>query len=322
MANVRTWIDKSGTFKVEAEYLGLNNGKVQLHKLNGKVIDVALDKLSVADVQFVESMTGQQLLPSDEVSPPPLPQRNEVPPTLPSRPSESEVLQPPPLPQRDEAPPLPQRTSDDIPPPPPLPQRSTDSAVPPPMPQRPAMADVPPPMPQRPAMADVPPPMPQRPAMANAPPPMPQRPTIANEAPKLPKRPSMGSEIGSNSSRRTSNNAPPQLPTRPKEATLPPKPISNSNTKEKNPYVWNGFNWKLFFTRVGIDEYSAKHYAERFVKEKFDEELILDADHDLLKKMGLREGDIIRVKKATQQDRDNAKVFIYIIIYYYILYCF
>jgi len=301
-SNVRTWIDKSGNYKVEAEYLGLNDGKVQLRKLSGKVVDVALDKLSVDDIKFIESLTGQKLLP-EEASPipPPLPQREEVPPTLPSRPVESVV--PPPLPEREDVPPppLPQRPADDVPQPPPMPARPAESSIPPPpLPQRPNDTAVPPPMPQRPAIADVPPPMPQRPAIADAPPPMPQRPVIANEIPKLPNRPAMGSEAN--------GNAPPQLPTRPMEATRPPQPKSNNTNKEKDPYVWNGFNWKLFFTRIGIDEHSAKHYAERFVKEKFDEELILDADHDILKKMGLREGDIIRVKKATIQDRENAKV--------------
>ncbi|KAM9887251.1 hypothetical protein OXX79_013788, partial [Metschnikowia pulcherrima] len=32
---VRTWIDSSGTFKVEAEFLGCVEGKVHLHKTNG-----------------------------------------------------------------------------------------------------------------------------------------------------------------------------------------------------------------------------------------------------------------------------------------------
>jgi len=199
MDNVRTWIDKSGTFKVEAEYLGLNNGKVQLFKLNGKIIDVALDKLSTEDVQYVESITGQQLLPE------------EAPPPLPSRDNEA----PPPLPQRDEAVP------------PPIPNRPVESVTPPPIPQRPSESDVPPVIPQRPASADIPPIIPQRPAMANEPPKLPKRPSVGSE----------GDRNGRTTpgSRRTSGDNPPQLPTRPMEATRPPK--LKSAARDENRYI-------------------------------------------------------------------------------------
>ena len=33
MARVRTWTDRSGTFKVEAEFIGLREGKIHLHKV-------------------------------------------------------------------------------------------------------------------------------------------------------------------------------------------------------------------------------------------------------------------------------------------------
>jgi len=250
--------------------------------------------------------------------PPPVPQINETsPPPLPSRPIESAVS--PPLPERNEAvpPPLPQRLAEETHQPPPILEKPvedihqpSESTVPPPMPKRPSESTVPPPLPQRPIDPVIPPSIPKRSSTIDTPPTMPQRPVITEELSKELKSTSVGSETGSNSVnfRRQSGNVPPQLPTRPMEATRPPQPRSNNVNKDKNPYVYNGFNWKLFFTKVGIDEYSAKHYAERFVKEKFDEELILDADHDILKKMGLREGDIIRVKKATLQDHENAKV--------------
>ena len=49
----RVWSDKSGQFKVEAEYLGLQGNKVRLHKLNGVIIDVPLEKMSTEDVQLI-----------------------------------------------------------------------------------------------------------------------------------------------------------------------------------------------------------------------------------------------------------------------------
>ncbi|KIR26661.1 hypothetical protein I309_04430 [Cryptococcus deuterogattii LA55] len=52
-AKIRTWSDKSGQFDVEAEYLGLMNGKVRLHKLNGVIIDVPLEKMSARDTELI-----------------------------------------------------------------------------------------------------------------------------------------------------------------------------------------------------------------------------------------------------------------------------
>ena len=58
---VRTWIDSSGTFKVEAEFLGFVDGKVHLHKTNGVKIAVAAEKLSIEDLEYVEKITESSL---------------------------------------------------------------------------------------------------------------------------------------------------------------------------------------------------------------------------------------------------------------------
>lgn len=58
---MRTWTDRSGTFKVEAQFLGCVDGKIHLHKANGVKISVAANKMSVNDVEFVERLTGQSL---------------------------------------------------------------------------------------------------------------------------------------------------------------------------------------------------------------------------------------------------------------------
>ncbi|ORX39089.1 hypothetical protein BD324DRAFT_587922 [Kockovaella imperatae] len=50
----RVWSDKTGQFKVEAEYLGLYNGKIRLHKINGVIIDVPLDKMAQEDIQMIK----------------------------------------------------------------------------------------------------------------------------------------------------------------------------------------------------------------------------------------------------------------------------
>ncbi|CAH2351042.1 actin cytoskeleton-regulatory complex protein Sla1p [[Candida] railenensis] len=58
---VRTWIDSSGSFKVEAEFLGCIEGKIHLHKTNGVKIAVGATKLSLEDLEYVEKVTGTSL---------------------------------------------------------------------------------------------------------------------------------------------------------------------------------------------------------------------------------------------------------------------
>ncbi|KIW22583.1 hypothetical protein, variant [Cladophialophora immunda] len=53
---VRTWTDHSGTFKVEAEFLRVTDGKIHLHKVNGVKIAVPVTKMSPEDLEYVEQM--------------------------------------------------------------------------------------------------------------------------------------------------------------------------------------------------------------------------------------------------------------------------
>lgn len=64
----RVWHDRSGQFRVEAEFLGFNQGKLRLHKINGVVIEVAIEKMSRPDIQYLEEVTGKQLMPSSRRS--------------------------------------------------------------------------------------------------------------------------------------------------------------------------------------------------------------------------------------------------------------
>ncbi|KAL1631609.1 cytoskeletal protein binding protein [Diplodia seriata] len=57
----RTWTDRTGSFKVEAEFIGLKDGKIHLHKLNGVKIAVPVPKMSVEDLEYVERATGVSL---------------------------------------------------------------------------------------------------------------------------------------------------------------------------------------------------------------------------------------------------------------------
>lgn len=57
----RVWTDRTGTFKVEAEFLGFVDGKIHLHKLNGVKIAVPVERMSDRDLDYMEGRTGQSL---------------------------------------------------------------------------------------------------------------------------------------------------------------------------------------------------------------------------------------------------------------------
>lgn len=70
-SRVRTWSDRTGAFKVDAEFVGLSgnkNEKIRLHKLNGVVIEVPLDKMSAEDIRLVEHMVRKKLASSSSSS--------------------------------------------------------------------------------------------------------------------------------------------------------------------------------------------------------------------------------------------------------------
>jgi len=60
-SKVRTWTDRSKSFSVEAQFLALKDGKINLHKMNGVKIAVPVSKMSVEDLEYVERMTGVSL---------------------------------------------------------------------------------------------------------------------------------------------------------------------------------------------------------------------------------------------------------------------
>jgi beta-lactamase regulating signal transducer with metallopeptidase domain len=52
VAKTRTWNDATGDFSLEGEFVELKDGKVVIKKTDGKVISIALDKLSKEDQEF------------------------------------------------------------------------------------------------------------------------------------------------------------------------------------------------------------------------------------------------------------------------------
>ncbi|KAL2314459.1 Actin cytoskeleton-regulatory complex protein sla1 [Schizosaccharomyces pombe] len=60
-SKLRTWTDRTGAFKVEAEFLGYSDDKIHLHKTNGVKISVPSAKMSYKDLDYVELMTGKKV---------------------------------------------------------------------------------------------------------------------------------------------------------------------------------------------------------------------------------------------------------------------
>ncbi|KAF2754281.1 hypothetical protein EJ05DRAFT_514280 [Pseudovirgaria hyperparasitica] len=60
-SKVRTWTDRTGSFKVDAEFIGLRDNKIHLHKLNGVKIAVPVQKMAIEDLEYVERRTGVSL---------------------------------------------------------------------------------------------------------------------------------------------------------------------------------------------------------------------------------------------------------------------
>ncbi|KAJ5591789.1 uncharacterized protein N7459_002158 [Penicillium hispanicum] len=58
---VRKWTDRTKAFTVEAQFIGLQDGKIQLHKVNGIKIAVPIAKMSVEDLEYVEKIANVSL---------------------------------------------------------------------------------------------------------------------------------------------------------------------------------------------------------------------------------------------------------------------
>lgn len=67
MEKTRIWKDRTGNFKVEAEFLGVHNHKVRLHKVNGVVIDVPVDKMAPEDVRLIKNLLKGRQPSEDDV---------------------------------------------------------------------------------------------------------------------------------------------------------------------------------------------------------------------------------------------------------------
>ncbi|KNE54891.1 hypothetical protein AMAG_17717 [Allomyces macrogynus ATCC 38327] len=61
--------------------------------------------------------------------------------------------------------------------------------------------------------------------------------------------------------------------------------------------MYGGFDWLPFLTSCGVDPQDAHTYAFHFVAEKLDESFLPELTRDILKGLGVKEGDILRIQK-------------------------
>ncbi|EEB05505.1 cytoskeletal protein binding protein Sla1 family [Schizosaccharomyces japonicus yFS275] len=90
LSKLRTWTDRTGAFKVEAEFIGFSDDKLHLHKANGVKISVPSNKMSLRDLDYIELITGKQVYDRGEAnassSKPAEPLNDDAPPPKPARP--------------------------------------------------------------------------------------------------------------------------------------------------------------------------------------------------------------------------------------------
>ncbi len=56
---VRRWVDDSGWYSIEGKLIALLDGKVRIEKVTGRTCTVSLDRLSRADVAYVQGVRGR-----------------------------------------------------------------------------------------------------------------------------------------------------------------------------------------------------------------------------------------------------------------------
>ncbi|ORZ39570.1 hypothetical protein BCR44DRAFT_44762 [Catenaria anguillulae PL171] len=90
-----------------------------------------------------------------------------------------------------------------------------------------------------------------------------------------------------------------------------PSPRAASAPMTNGPTTYNGMDWSDFLVSAGVEAGEARTVAQRFAAEKLDESTVPDLSRDILKGLGVREGDILRILKyvstyRTKREREQA----------------
>src|SRR5262245_38256924 len=68
-AEVRTWVDATGKFKIDAAFVELKDGVVDLRKADGATVTISLDKLSAADQELARKLASDEAARPDADNP-------------------------------------------------------------------------------------------------------------------------------------------------------------------------------------------------------------------------------------------------------------
>lgn len=179
-SQVRQWTDRTGNFKVEAQFIGYKDGKINLHKLNGVKIAVPVGKMALEDLEYVEKRAGISL---DEVKPV----------------------------------------------------------------------------------------------------------SAFTQKYRKSQQPQAGVSFGASSGKPVSAQA--------------VSPSATTSTRPKN----GGFDWFDFFLSCGVDVNNCQRYATAFERDSMDEAVLEDIQPEVMRMLGLKEGDILRVKKKLDEKYGRTK---------------
>ncbi|KAI1789509.1 hypothetical protein LXA43DRAFT_576611 [Ganoderma leucocontextum] len=93
--------------------------------------------------------------------------------------------------------------------------------------------------------------------------------------------------------------------------SLVPEAAARSNSSPRpaqQPKKGPTIDWFEFFLNAGCDVDDCTRYADAFERDKIDEAVLPDITEATMRLLGLREGDIIRVKKAIEQRKPKTDV--------------
>lgn len=77
--------------------------------------------------------------------------------------------------------------------------------------------------------------------------------------------------------------------------------IKASQTSGKSEFIHNGFDWCNWLIAANVDSKDAQVYAKKFVEQKMDKSALIDLEREVLRVLGVTEGDIIRIRRAVSQ---------------------
>ena len=75
------------------------------------------------------------------------------------------------------------------------------------------------------------------------------------------------------------------------------KPGASVEQQKPPPKEGPEYDWFDFFLKAGVSPYQCERYAHNFSKDSMDENILSDISPSVLRTLGLKEGDILRVMK-------------------------